>query len=157
VAGAKLLFANDTIQHAGMVLGMNGACGHALHHVPNDGSEYLGLASIDRNCSAVTGAAMAYRKSVFDSLGGFDEAFRVDYNDIDFCLRAIESGLRVVLASQAVLYHFHNSSFERPHDDASERAMFQSRWSHLLKSDAYFPVELLTQSLKARHPETLHS
>jgi GT2 family glycosyltransferase/SAM-dependent methyltransferase len=153
VAGAKLLFADDTIQHAGMVVGLHGSCGHALHQQPSHGAEYLGLASIDRNCSAVTGAAMAYRKSVFEGLGGFDEAFRVDYNDIDFCLRCIESNLRVVFASQAVLYHFHNSSFERPHDDASERELFQSRWPHLLKSDRYFPAEMLKQSLASRSTE----
>jgi GT2 family glycosyltransferase len=155
VVGAKLRFPDDTIQHAGMVMGMHESCGHALHHLPDDEAEYLGLASIDRNCSAVTGAAMAYRTSVFESLGGFDETFRVDYNDIDFCLRCIESGLRVVLASQAVLYHFHNSSFERPHDDATERALFKARWGSLLKSDPFFPPGLIEQSLAAQTPELM--
>ena len=143
VVGAKLLYPNDSIQHAGITIGMNGACGHIFHDLPDDGSEYLGLASIDRNCSAVTGAAMAYRKDFFEEMGGFDEFFRVDYNDIDFCLRCVDQGYQVVFASQALLYHFHNSTFKRPHDDSKERAEFISRWTGYVDSDPHFTREML--------------
>ncbi|HEX4179555.1 MAG TPA: glycosyltransferase [Caulobacteraceae bacterium] len=138
VVGGRLLYADDSIQHAGVVLGYSGATGHILHRAPADGGEYGGFASITRNFSAVTGAAMAMRKSIFDSLGGFDERFCVDYNDIDFCLRLRGAGYRVALTPAASLYHFHNSSLKRRHDDEFERRMFVERWGSSIARDPYY-------------------
>lgn len=136
-AGCRLLFANDTLQHAGIGLGLGGVSGHLFHEHVADGSEYAGLASIDRDCSAVTGAVMAYRKQVFDEVGGFDERFRTDYNDIDFCLRCIAHGYRVVYDAAATLYHFHNSSLKRMHDSAPERDAFLGRWQSQVQRDPF--------------------
>jgi cellulose synthase/poly-beta-1,6-N-acetylglucosamine synthase-like glycosyltransferase len=138
VAGCRLLFGDGTLQHAGIGLGFNGSAGHMFHRSPADGREYGGFASIDRNYSAVTGAVMAYRKEVFDQVGGFDEVFRMDYNDLDFCLRCIRQGLRIVYTGSTTLYHFHNSSVKRLHDSASEREAFLARWSQVVKRDPYF-------------------
>jgi cellulose synthase/poly-beta-1,6-N-acetylglucosamine synthase-like glycosyltransferase len=148
--GCRLLFSDGTLQHAGIGLGFNGSAGHMFHHAPADGSEYAGFASIDRNYSAVTGAVMAYRREVFDWVGGFDEQFRTDYNDLDFCLKCIAKGLRVVYTGAATLYHFHSSSIKRTHDSNTERQAFLTRWLPMVKRDPYVsknfqaqPAELL--------------
>ena len=145
-AGCRLLVDDGTLQHAGIGLGFNGSAGHMFHHAPADGSEYAGFASIDRNYSAVTGAVMAYRKEVFDQVGGFDEQFRTDYNDLDFCLKCIGKGLRVVYTNAATLYHFHNSSIKRTKDSSPERREFIARWSRVIKRDPYFSKNFQAQS-----------
>jgi O-antigen biosynthesis protein len=144
--GCRLLFSDHTIQHAGIVMGLGSASGHVFHTAPADGSEYAGMASIDRNWSAVTGAVMAYRKEVFDEVGGFDPALRTDYNDIDFCLKCVAAGYRVVYTPAATLYHFHNSSLKRKHDSALEREAFLSRWSHVVRRDPLFNKNFQSQS-----------
>jgi len=86
--GAKLLFPNGRIQHAGVVMGLFGCCGHAFKGLEGDGRHYFDLPNLVRNVSAVTGACLLVRSSVFWEVGGFDEEhFPVDYNDIDLCLR----------------------------------------------------------------------
>ena len=144
--GCRLLFGDGTLQHAGIGLGFNGSAGHMFHRAPADGQEYAGFASIDRNYSAVTGAVMAYRKEVFDQVGGFDEQFRTDYNDLDFCLKCIEQGYRIVYTAAATLYHFHNSSIKRVHDSSPERQAFLARWSRVIKRDPYFSKNFQAQS-----------
>ena len=144
--GCRLLFGDGTLQHAGIGLGFNGSAGHMFHRSPADGSEYAGFASIDRNYSAVTGAVMAYRKEVFDQVGGFDEQFRTDYNDLDFCLKCIAENFRVVYTGAATLHHFHNSSIKRKHDSSSERQAFLARWSCVVKRDPYFSKNFQAQS-----------
>jgi len=138
IVGARLLFEDGTIQHAGVVLGFHGSAGHIFHRTKNDGHNYAGFASLQRNFSAVTGAAMVFRKAVFDELGGFDERFAVDYNDIDFCLRSIEAGYRVVQTPAAVLYHYHNSSIKKAHDNIEEYQAFCARWSAVIDRDPYY-------------------
>jgi hypothetical protein len=138
VVGARLLYADDTIQHAGICLGYHGATGHILHRERASGGEYGGFASITRNFSAVTGAAMAFRRTVFDELGGFDSQFSVDYNDVDFCLRARRLGYRVAVSAAASLYHFQNSSLRRAHDNPVERRAFLERWRGEISRDPYF-------------------
>ncbi|UJW81810.1 methyltransferase domain-containing protein [Hydrogenophaga sp. SL48] len=142
VVGGKLLFPNDTIQHAGISTGLNGSAGHVFMNSPSRELEYGGYASVDRNWGAVTGAVMAYRKDFFDQMGGFDEVFRVDYNDIDFCLRCVKAGYRVVFTPHAALYHFHNSSFKRKHDKSTERQEFLARWQRVVDRDPYCGLHL---------------
>lgn len=144
--GAKLLFADGLIQHAGMVMGFHGTAGHIFHRIESNGQEYGGFASIERNYSAVTGAVMAYRKEVFDEIGGFDERFKTDYNDIDFCLRCIAAGYRNVYTPAATLYHFHNSSLKRDHDSEAERKLFLERWEHVVARDPFFSKHFEKQS-----------
>lgn len=142
VVGGKLLFPDDSIQHAGICIGLNGSAGHVFMGHPSSKPEYASYASVIRNYGAVTGALMAYRKEVFDAMGGFDEFFRVDYNDIDFCMRCIEKGYRVVFTPYAKLYHFHNSTFNRKHDMKNERAEFLRRWQSWVDLDPYCGIYL---------------
>lgn len=144
--GGKLLFADGSLQHAGIVMGFSGAAGHMFHRTVVDGKEYGGFASIERNYSAVTGAVLAYRKEVFDEVGGFDERFQTDYNDLDFCLKCVSHGYRVVYTPAATLYHFHNSSFKRKHDKDSERETFRARWKQVVDRDPYFSKHFQKQS-----------
>ena len=144
--GARLLFTNGTLQHAGIALGFHGSTGHMFYQLPATGREYAGFASINRNYSAVTGAVIAYRKAVFDEIGGFDEQFSTDYNDVDFCLKCIAAGYRVVYTPAATLYHFHNSSLQRASDDMGEREKFLQKWRGVVDRDPYFSKHFQTRS-----------
>ena len=146
VVGGSLLFDDNTLQHAGLVVGVHGTAGHIFHRFPSDLREYGGYASITRNYSAVTGAVMAFRKEVFETIGGFDEAFQTDYNDVDFCLRCIKYGYRVVYNPMASLYHFHNSSLKRIHDHEDERAIFVQRWASIIEKDPFYSKHFQTES-----------
>lgn len=152
VVGGQLLFPDGTIQHAGIAIGLNGSAGHVFMGHPSDASEYGRYASVIRNYGAVTGALMAYRKEVFDRLGGFDEFFRVDYNDIDFCLRCVAHGYRVVYTPYAKLYHFHNSTFNRTHDLGHERTEFLRRWQSWVDFDPYCGTRLGPLCRENTHP-----
>ena len=129
--GARLLYPTGRVQHAGVVVGLGGAAGHVLAGLPSDQPGYGGLAVLTRDCSAVTGAAMAIRRSVFEELGGFDESLGVDLNDIDLCLRAIERGYRVVYEPLAELVH-HESPSRGTSGSVEDIRRFLHRWEALL-------------------------
>lgn len=154
VVGGKLLFPDHRIQHAGIATGLNGSAGHVFMNSASDQLEYGGYASVIRNYGAVTGAVMAYRKELFDQMGGFDEFFRVDYNDIDFCLRCVQAGYRVVFTPHAQLFHFHNSSFKRKHDRSAEREEFLARWHDVVERDPYCGTQLRLISAEQKSERT---
>src|SRR5262249_21908711 len=105
IVGAKLYFPDGKIQHAGVVLGLGAAAAHLFHRTDRVKIGPAAMLAASQDISAVTAACMLFRRSVFSELHGFDEAFAVDYNDVDFCLRAREHGYRVVWAADAELYH----------------------------------------------------
>ena len=91
--GAKLYYPDDTIQHAGVIVGLGGVAGHSHKHYPRDNPGYCGRLLLTQNLSAVTAACLVVRKSVFDVVGGFDEKnLAVAFNDVDLCLRIKEQG-----------------------------------------------------------------
>ncbi|MGH9099775.1 MAG: glycosyltransferase, partial [Acidimicrobiales bacterium] len=108
--GARLVYPDGRLQHAGIVLGLAGATGHVLAGLEAGLPGYLGMAVHPRDVTAVTGACMATRREVFDQLGGFDESLGLDFNDVDYCLRARSRGLRVVLEAGAELVHHESPS-----------------------------------------------
>lgn len=112
VVGARLLYPDDTVQHAGVVIGPHGGLAdHQFHLLPNDDVGYLALPHAARDVTAVTGACMLTKTNLFKAIGGFDEEnFAVEYNDVDFCLRVIESGQRIVYSPQATLTHITSAS-----------------------------------------------
>jgi GT2 family glycosyltransferase len=119
VVGGKLLHRNNTIQHAGIILGMNGFIGHLYLNAPE---HYHGLAgSVDwyRDLHAVTGACQAVRRALFLQVGGYDERFRLAFGDIDFCLRVVKAGCRNLYNPFARLTHFEGGSrgYETPVKD----------------------------------------
>ena len=103
--GAKLIYPTGHIQHAGVVVGISGLAGHAFKNLPPGVQSYFGLADLVRNCSAVTGACMMIRRHVFQDMGGFDEQFKVAFNDVDLCLRLRKRGYLILYHPLALLYH----------------------------------------------------
>lgn len=140
--GAKLLYPDRTIQHAGVVLGVGGVAGHVFLRLPEDSTHYFGLFQVVRNCSAVTAACMMMRKSVFTEVGGFDERVKVAYNDVDLCLRIREKGYLIVYTPYALLYHFESSTRKNLHP-LSDEGYVRQRWAKVLQEgDPYYNPQL---------------
>lgn len=134
--GARLLYPDRSIQHAGVVIGMGGAAGHAHRGLPEGDPGYFAQALIAREATAVTAACLVVSKDKFDAVGGLDEAgLAIAYNDIDLCLKLRASGLRNFYEPRAVLYHFESKSrgldFAPDHlaRYMRELAVFQKRWN----------------------------
>lgn len=148
--GMKLYYPDDTIQHAGVVLGVGEIAAHAHMGCKKDNLGYFGRSSFVQNFSAVTAAAMMVKASLFRELGGFDEAFAVAYNDVDLCMRIRNAGFLIVWTPYAEAYHY--ESVSRGKDDATdenrqrlkkEGALFLERWYKEIKStDPYYNPNL---------------
>jgi O-antigen biosynthesis protein len=106
ITGAKLLYPNGTIQHAGVVIGLEGHANHIFFEMSEGNTSPYGSVDWYRNYSAVTGACMAIRREVFEELGGFDEDYQLAFSDIEICTRAIQAGYRVVYTPYARLIHY---------------------------------------------------
>lgn len=143
--GARLLYPDGRIQHAGVVIGIFGVCGHVFKGFPGNRATYQGLGETVRNVSAVTGACLMVRAEVFREAGGFEEErFPVAYNDIDLCLRILRRGRRVVYTPHALLYHHEAYSKPWRHRDPSlaEIRAFQTRWSGYIRYDPFYNPNL---------------
>ena len=149
VVGAKLLFPDGGIQHAGVVLGLGGVAGHVMTGFPAGSSHYFGIGSVVRNCSAVTAACMMTRRDVFESVGGFDEGLPTAYNDVDYCLRVREKGLRIVWTPFAELYHHESASRDTAICPDAVRLM-RSRWGGTLLRDPYYNPNLTLEHADLR-------
>ncbi|HEX4244026.1 MAG TPA: glycosyltransferase family 2 protein [Acidimicrobiales bacterium] len=152
--GARLLYPGGRVQHCGVVIGI-GAAGHSLVGLPADEPGYLGLATLTRDCSAVTGACMAVSRPMFEELGGFDEALGIDTNDIDFCLRARQRGYRIVYEPLAELIHYESPSRGKT-GTVPDIRRFMLRWDELIESGDPFLNPHLTRldgSCALRRPE----
>ncbi|MBV9993333.1 MAG: glycosyltransferase family 2 protein [Alphaproteobacteria bacterium] len=145
VVGARLLYEDGTVQHAGVLIGVSGGAVHeGMGELPSDGG-YLGRTVLQRNVLAVTGACMATRAALFDELGGFDEIYlRVEFNDTDYCLRARDRGYAVVYEPFATLYHFESKSrgYSKTNEDhmrsLGERAVLANRWRKYFDRDPFY-------------------
>jgi GT2 family glycosyltransferase len=145
--GARLLYPDRTVQHAGVVLGIFGIAGHVHRRLERDQVGYCGRAALTQNFSAVTAACLLIRRSTYLSVGGLDEAhLAVDYNDVDFCLRLREAGWRQVWTPNAELFHHESATRgakrkpEQLARFAAETAWMKQRWGRLLSRDpAYNP------------------
>ena len=102
--GAKLLYPDNTVQHAGVVLGICGIAGHMGVGKDRDDNGYMSHLAMRRNYSAVTAACLMIRKDVFRQVGGFEEELKVAFNDIDFCMKVREAGYRNVFLGDVLLY-----------------------------------------------------
>lgn len=146
VVGAMLYYPNDTIQHAGVVLGIGGVAGHSYVGMPRDYPGDKHRAGLVQNLSAVTAACVVLRRDVFEQVGGLDEDLVVAFNDVDFCIRVREAGYRNLWTPFAELYHHESAS--RGYEDTPEKiarfkreeALMKARWGHLLSADPYYNV-----------------
>lgn len=156
VVGAKLLLPDDLIQHAGVVVDVDApAAQHVLSPIPGDAPGYRGMLWLVRNCTAVTGACMMIRRSLFGELGGFDEALAIDFGDIDFCLRAGERGARVVWTPHSVLIHHERSSLPwRTH--TPDHVRFRRRWNgSFAEGDPYYHPEFVAMPYELPDASTI--
>ncbi|MBF0257635.1 MAG: glycosyltransferase [Desulfamplus sp.] len=143
VVGAKLYYVNDTIQHAGVVVGIAGLAGHAFKHVNRYETDfYHGFPSMVRNVSAVTGACMMVRKSVFEEVGGFDQDnFKVIYNDIDLCMTIRHKGYQIIYTPFAQLYHYESYSRGYYVDPVATNNI-KAKWGTILRHDPFYNPNL---------------
>jgi len=141
VAGARLLYPTGAIQHAGLTIGIMNGVGHL--HRDTYSAQFWNWLPFTRNVSAVTGACLAIRKGVFEELGGFDEAFPVNYGDADLCLRARQAGYEVLIEPAATLRHYECRT-RGPGVSLEERERWQERWAEWLEADDPFYTPHLT-------------
>jgi GT2 family glycosyltransferase len=140
--GARLLFPDGTVQHSGVVLGRGDLPTHVFHAADGDAAGRGNRLRTVANYSAVTGACLLVRRDVFDLVGGLDERFAVDFNDIDFCLRVREAGFQNILVPQAELVHHESVSRGDPCANPESRlrhereiALFRERWPNYMADD----------------------
>ena len=110
ISGAMLCYPDGTLQHAGVITGLGGYAGHSHKYKQRGGSGYMFRAATVQDFSAVTGACLLVKSSVWDAVGGLDEAFAVAFNDVDFCLRVRDRGERIAWTPYAVLTHYESKS-----------------------------------------------
>ena len=148
-AGVKLLYPDNTIQHAGCVIGIGGIAGHMFVDMPANRTGYLHKASLLQDMSAVTAACMIVKKQVFDQVGGFTEELAVAFNDVDLCLKINKAGSLVVYDPYVQLYHMESKT--RGAEDSKEKVRrFQTEieymrchWLDILKNgDPYYNKNL---------------
>ncbi|MDO4476185.1 MAG: glycosyltransferase family 2 protein [Lachnospiraceae bacterium] len=149
IVGARLYFEDDTIQHAGVILGYGGIAGHAFSGMPRTANGYFSRILCQSDLSAVTAAALMVKRSVFEEVGGLEEALKVAFNDVDFCLKVRKAGKLVVYNPFAQMYHFESKS--RGAEDTpdkiarfnSEADLFIKRWPQILENgDPYYNPNL---------------
>jgi GT2 family glycosyltransferase len=164
IVGAKLLYPEGTVQHAGVVLGIGGVAGHAFKRLQGDGPGYFNRAAVVSSFSALTGACQVMRKNVFLQVGGLDSKnLAIAFNDIDFCIRVRESGYRNVFTPYALLYHHESASRglentpEKKARFAGEVEFMKKRWGDkLLYDPAYSPnLTLVEQDFSLAWPPRL--
>ena len=147
--GAKLLYKDDTYQHAGVVIGICGVADHSFKGKSKYNHTYMNRAELVQDYNAVTAACLMTKRSVFDEIGGFDEKIAVAFNDIDLCLRIRNAGYLVVYNPYSIFYHYESKS--RGYEDTKEKverfnkefAFFVKRWNKkLLSLDEYYNPNL---------------
>ncbi len=157
LVGCLLLYPDRSVQHAGVIVGLSGVAGHMYADAAPDDPGYAGRIYVTQDLSAVTGACQLMRRSLFEKLGGLDERhLAVAYNDIDFCLRVREAGLRVVYTPHARLLHHHSASrgsdirIDRLASFTWEREYMRTRWAHVIFDDPFFNPNLSLSGKRGR-------
>ncbi len=147
--GAMLYYPDDTVQHAGVIIGVGGVAGHAHKYAPRGSSGYVSRLSIAQNLSAVTAACMLMRKDVWDQVGGLDVNYAVAFNDVDLCMRIRKAGYLIVWTPYAEMYHYESKS--RGDEDSIEKQTrfqgeidrFLDEWHEILEQgDPYYNPNL---------------
>ncbi len=145
--GVKLLYPDDTIQHAGTVIGLGDdkVAAHAFVGYHKNATGYFNKLQFVSNYAALTAACLMVRKSVYDEVGGMDEALEVEYNDVDFCLKLIDSGYYNIYLPDVVLYHYESATRGHPSQDKKsyerhvrEIKYFRSKWNKYIKNDPFY-------------------
>lgn len=147
--GCKLLYPqDDTFQHAGLICGIGGIANPGHKHFPAQSSGYYNRLAIVANYSAITGACLMVKHTLWDEIGGFDEDFAMAFNDVDFCLKLCQKGFRHVVLPQIVFYHHESKSRGLENTWAKKKRLSQEeqrikhRWGSLLQNDPFYNPHL---------------
>lgn len=147
--GALLFYPDNTIQHAGVIIGKGGIAGHAFIGSQKDDLGYFGRIVCTQELSAVTAACMMVKKEVYEQVNGFNEELEVAFNDIDFCMKIRRAGYHIVYNPNAKLYHFESKSrglentVEKVNRFNNEIKTFEKNWPEILeKGDPYYNINL---------------
>lgn len=147
--GAKLLYPDETLQHAGVILGIGGVAGHSHKYFPAGSFGYFGRLAIPQNLSAVTAACVMVPRAVYEKIGGFDEGYPIAFNDIDLCLKIRAENKAIIWTPHAQLYHYESKT--RGYEDTPEKKArfkgevkrFQAKWGSVLKKgDPFYNANL---------------
>ncbi|MEH1913875.1 glycosyltransferase [Nostoc sp.] len=149
--GALLLYPDNTIQHAGVVMGIGGVAGHSHKHYLADSPGYFDQILTVNNYSAVTAACLMCRREMFESVGGFEEELTVAFNDVDLCLKIVEKGYRNIYLPHVRLYHYESKS--RGYEDTpakqarfiKERKYMQKKWKKFIEYDPCYSINLTSK------------
>ncbi|HYY36023.1 MAG TPA: glycosyltransferase family 2 protein, partial [Candidatus Binatia bacterium] len=139
--GPRLLYPDNTVEHAGIVLGVGGIAEHAFRGLPAEAPGICRQLQATRNYSAVTGACLLTRRDVFNEVGGFDESLPVSFGDIDLCLKIRRAGYVIVYTPFAKLY-YHESAVRRQTAEPLEANVISKRWADVLERDPYYNPNL---------------
>jgi hypothetical protein len=143
IVGARLLYPDRSVQHAGIALRPDGTGEHVHRFLGRNAPGYAGRARLSQEVSAVTGACLLTRRDLYGGLGGLDESFASAFNDIDFCLRARAAGWGVVMAAEAELIHHESLTYGRHYAEgeearaAADRARMLARWGQVCANDPF--------------------
>ncbi|MGN0370223.1 MAG: glycosyltransferase [Butyrivibrio sp.] len=149
IVGAKLLYEDDTVQHAGVIMGLGSLAGHAFVNNAKDDGGYQSRANIPQNLSAVTAACLLTRKSVYEEVGGLEEDLQVAFNDVDYCMKVRDKNYLVVYNPYALLHHYESKS--RGYEDTREKierfekeaTYLNRKWEKIIREgDPYYNVNL---------------
>lgn len=147
--GAKLYFPDETIQHAGIIVGIGGIAGNRFKSIPKSGHGYFAQESMIENLSAVTGACLMAKTKIYEEVDWMDESLAVAFNDVDFCLKIREKGYLVVFNPFVEFWHFESKS--RGQEDSPEKikrfqgeiCRFEQKWGDILdEGDPYYNINL---------------
>ncbi len=146
--GSLLLYSDNTIQHAGVILGVGGIANHSHRGFSSVDPGYFSYIKCLNNVSAVTGACLMCRREVFEEIGGFDETLAVAYNDVDLCLKMLNLGYKNIYLPHVILYHHESKS--RGYEDTPKKQkrlrqeieIITHRWQKFINNDPYYNPHL---------------
>jgi glycosyltransferase involved in cell wall biosynthesis len=154
IVGPRLIYPNQTIQHAGVIIGLNSCTDHSFKKADLEDPGYIARLQIDQNLSAVTAAAMLIKRSVFDAVAGLNEIdYNVNFSDVDLCLKVIEAGYKILFTPHATLLHHGGVSQNNIHIKktiehsirfSDDRKAFKTRWAEIILHDPAYNVNLDT-------------
>lgn len=154
IVGAKLLYPDKTVQHAGVVIGIGGIAGHVNVNIKDNELGYFSRASVINNFSAVTAACLMIKYDIFKEINGFEEKLEVAFNDIDLCLKVRNKGYLIVYTPYSKLYHYESKT--RGLEDTEEKIrrfeseidFFKEKWGNLIQNgDPYYNINLRTDKV----------
>ncbi|MFN6539003.1 MAG: glycosyltransferase [Nostoc sp. EkiNYC01] len=146
--GALLLYPDNTIQHAGVIMGIGGVAGHSHKYYPADSPGYFDQILTVNNYSAVTAACLMCKRETFEAIGGFEEELAVAFNDVDLCLKIVEKGYKNIYLPHVMLYHYESKS--RGSDDQpgkldrflKEIEYMENKWRKFIEYDPCYSINL---------------